>query len=69
MPAPYILGDGTEFATRLRRLRLNAGLSQWQLSKKANVSPATISRLEHGHHTASKATRKRLARALKTASL
>lgn len=49
---------------RIRRLRLDADLTQKGLSEKSDVDANTIARLERGEHTATTPTLKSLAKAL-----
>lgn len=49
---------------RIRRLRLDANLTQGSLAEIAGVKSNTIARLERGLHTASMPTLKSLAKAL-----
>jgi transcriptional regulator with XRE-family HTH domain len=49
---------------RIRRLRLDAKLTQKSLAEKVDVDSNTIARLERGSHTASTPTLQKLAKAL-----
>jgi len=42
-------GDGSDFAEKLRRLRIGAGLSQEALARRSGLTDRTIVRLEQGH--------------------
>lgn len=48
----------------LRVHRVAAGLSQVELAEKADIRPETISRIESGHHYASRKTIRDICRAL-----
>ena len=49
------------------RDRVEAGLTQRELAKRAGIRPETLSRIETGRHTASVATIEKIDRALKRA--
>ena len=48
----------------LQGIRQKAGLTQLELAVKAGLTPATISRLEHGHQSPTLATAEALSKAL-----
>lgn len=49
---------------RIKRLRLDADLTQVSLAEKAGVEANTVARLERGEHQASTPTLQKLAKAL-----
>ncbi len=49
---------------KIKRLRIERGLSQVKLSARANVDPSTLSRIERGERTATVLTVRKLALAL-----
>ncbi len=49
---------------KIKRLRIERGLSQAKLSAKADVDPSTLSRIERGERTATVPTVRKLALAL-----
>lgn len=53
-----------ELGKRIRYLRAQAGLAQYQLAQRAGISPHTISRLEIGRQTAGAVTVHKIAAAL-----
>ena len=57
-------GDGSEFASRLKALREQAGLSQGQLAERAGMNMFSIAKLEQGRREPSWATVLALAAAL-----
>lgn len=54
----------SEFAVRLRKLRADAGMSQYALAKASGVSKQAVSQLESGDSEPTWATVQKLARAL-----
>jgi transcriptional regulator with XRE-family HTH domain len=56
--------ESTTFAARLRRARIEKGLSQERLARLADVSSITVSRIERGIAVPTVETAQRLARAL-----
>lgn len=54
----------TNFGRRLKRLRLLNGYSQLRLEIEAEISPGTISKIEHGRVNPSKETLFRIGLAL-----
>ena len=59
-----MLGGGTTFGERLRRARLEAGLSQSDLELKSGIPKARLSRYENGHVLPSIGTLRKLAASL-----
>lgn len=57
--------SGMQQLTRLRELRVRAGLTQIDLADRSAVARTTISRLEGGNPNASPTTLRKLARALR----
>ena len=55
---------GTTVGKRIRRYRQEKGLTQWQLSQAANVTPATIFLLERGDKKCTKHLVRAIASAL-----
>lgn len=51
--------------TNLKLARLRAGLSQWEVAKRANISESYLSRLENGRKTPSKEQLATLSKVLK----
>jgi DNA-binding XRE family transcriptional regulator len=76
-PLPPVAADGTSNAIDYARAsiarqlisdRHNAGLSQYELARRAGVRQETISRIESGKHTASVRTVEKLDRAIRAAA-
>jgi transcriptional regulator with XRE-family HTH domain len=53
-----------EVGSRLRRLRLEAGVQQGDLASRSGVAQSTISKIEHGYRLPHQGTLLTLARAL-----
>ncbi|MBI4679623.1 MAG: helix-turn-helix transcriptional regulator [Nitrospirae bacterium] len=53
-----------QFGARIYELRIKAGLTQWQLAEKADLSNDTISRIERGQRSPSFEVLEKLAQAL-----
>ncbi len=58
-------GTEDQFASALRRSRLQAGLSQEQLARRAGLHPAEVSRMERAAREPRLSMLVRLARALR----
>jgi DNA-binding XRE family transcriptional regulator len=56
--------DGTKLGTRIRELRLAAGLTQAELARRTGIHRPNIARVEAGRHTPSLETLARLAAAI-----
>jgi len=49
---------------KIRKMRMDKGMMQYELAKKAFISPVTLCRMEYGFHEPNLATLKCLADAL-----
>ena len=56
----------TKLGARLRELRVDAGLSQWDLARKLGTQPNRISNWELGNHEPKLPQLRRIAEALDT---
>jgi DNA-binding XRE family transcriptional regulator len=57
-------GEGHEMGSKVRQLRMAAGLTQTALAKRSGMDRTHLSRLEKGHLTPTLPTLRRLAKAL-----
>lgn len=60
------MGIKHEFGKKIRRMRINRGLTQEQLSELANISQRALSRIETGENFVSAETIDNLTKALNT---
>lgn len=58
-----------DFPASLRRLREAAGISMYELARRAGISPDMVSRMERGQRGPTLETARKLARALGEESL